>query len=608
MSSSVTLQQLIERGVALQAHEAVALAQRLIETCTTAVDLTPPLGPPTLESVRLDADGSVTCRGCAVTPAVSEIGLLLESMLPRATTRAPGGLRYTIARSLLEVDAPPFDSLAELSATLIRYERGDRTTVLRDLYSRFMAASGRAVIAPFPDRRKTQTPPDELRRRLREADRELYERAGVTQPVAAVPESKPASPAPQANAPAAASHSSTPQSSTAESIAPDPVDLPLTWPTATEDPPLLFATPSTRRRRGWPARWMVATAAAALLSFVGGRALVTWQRQSETRTAPLTASGGTSRPNGPAAPPQVLSRSSGPANSTTSRNDRNTRRAETADRVPPLPAANPAAPAVTLARALDRSGGPTFSPSFASNGTLFFHTGRTADARSDIRSADMTGDLRVMSIAEDGARNFHVQPSPDDTRVAFDSDRDGERGVYIANRDGSDVRRVSGAGYAAVPTWSPDGERLAFVRAEVDRPHVWNLWLLVLSTGEMRRLTTFPYGQTWGASWFRDGRRIAYTHEDRLVLLDVEDGTMRRYTSPVARRLVRTPAVSPDGRYVIFQVDNSGAWLLDLNDGSMRCVLADPTAEEFAWSPDGRRVAFHSRRDGQWGIWLMSSS
>jgi Tol biopolymer transport system component len=45
---------------------------------------------------------------------------------------------------------------------------------------------------------------------------------------------------------------------------------------------------------------------------------------------------------------------------------------------------------------------------------------------------------------------------------------------------------------------------------------------------------------------------------------------------------------------------------VDLADGSMRCVLTDPTAEEFAWSPDGRRIAFHSRRDGEWGIFVMA--
>jgi len=210
-----------------------------------------------------------------------------------------------------------------------------------------------------------------------------------------------------------------------------------------------------------------------------------------------------------------------------------------------------------------------------------------------------------MTIVDDGAKNYHVQPSPDGGRVAFDSDRDGERGVYVAYRDGSGVRRVSGAGYAAVPTWSPDGRRLAFIRAEPDRPRVWNLWLLDLASGDNRRLTAFRYGQTWNASWFADGHRICYTHEDRLIVANLDTGATQEFGSPVPHALVRTPAVSPDGGHVIFQVARSGAWLIDLADGSMRQVLADPTAEEFAWSPDGRKVAFHSRRDGQWSIWLL---
>jgi Tol biopolymer transport system component len=134
---------------------------------------------------------------------------------------------------------------------------------------------------------------------------------------------------------------------------------------------------------------------------------------------------------------------------------------------------------------------------------------------------------------------------------------------------------------------------------------VWNLWLLSLQSRDLRRLTSFRYGQTWSASWFPDGNRIAFTHEDRLIVRDLASESLQEYRTPVSGRLMRTPAVSPDGSRIIFQVYRDGAWLLELEDGSMRRVLTDPTAEEFAWSRDGRRVAFHSRRDGEWGIWVL---
>ena len=92
------------------------------------------------------------------------------------------------------------------------------------------------------------------------------------------------------------------------------------------------------------------------------------------------------------------------------------------------------------------------------------------------------------------------------------------------------------------------------------------------------------------------------------MVMDLQTGEATRYRTPVKGRLVRTPAVSPDGAEIIFQVFRNGAWLLDLADGSRQRLLADPTAQEFAWSPDGRRVAFHSRRDGQWGIYVLSGT
>lgn len=247
-----------------------------------------------------------------------------------------------------------------------------------------------------------------------------------------------------------------------------------------------------------------------------------------------------------------------------------------------------------------------YSPAFGPDAALYFHEQRDGASVLKVAHTGGSGEItKVASIVDDRALNFHPRPSPDGSRIAFDSDRDGTRAVFVAVADGSGVTRISGPGYAAVPSWSPDGTRLAFIRAEADAPNVWNVWTAAPDGSQLQRRTQHRVGQAWGASWFPDGRRIAYSVETRLVVLDLASGATTSYAAPVPARLVRTPAVSPDGGRVIFQVHREGAWLLDVATARMRQVLADPTAEEFTWAPGGRRVAFHSRRSGQWSVWVM---
>jgi TolB protein len=243
----------------------------------------------------------------------------------------------------------------------------------------------------------------------------------------------------------------------------------------------------------------------------------------------------------------------------------------------------------------------------ASVGTaVFYHEAASGPtAMRDDTAADGSV-LRVTRIVDDTSSNFHARPSPDGARIAFDSDRDGVRGVYVANADGQYVKRVSGEGFAAVPSWSPDGKRLAFVRADAGSPQVWNLWTLDLASGDMRQITRLSDGQPWGGSWFPDGRRIAYSHETRLVIHDLQTGQERTFNTPRRGHLVRMPAVSPDGQRIVFQVHRDGTWLLELANGSMRRLLEDPTAQEYTWAPDGSRVAYYSRRAGGWGVWVRA--
>jgi hypothetical protein len=176
MTTMASIAELQSAGMKLEASEAVAIAQQLIQSLRGAsapAGLEPPYGPPTAATVVLNADGTVSCPGCGSTPAISEIAIFLDTLLPAGSPRVPGALRYTIARALLEVDVAPFDSLDSFSASLARHERGDRAEVIRRLLQRSESACASAAVAQA-DRRRRQASVTDLRRALREADARLY--------------------------------------------------------------------------------------------------------------------------------------------------------------------------------------------------------------------------------------------------------------------------------------------------------------------------------------------------------------------------------------------------------------------------------------------------
>jgi hypothetical protein len=574
---TIALSHLLGCGVRLETHEAVALAREL---------LAHPCGIPTPDNIQLGSDGSASCTSTAGTTSVASVAQLLLTLLPAGTPNVPAPLRYAIARGLEAVEAPPFASPGEFSSALERFEKGASRDVLRGLLQR-----GARPSAP------------------------------VAGPIAVAP--------PPVTPPAAGPSPVPPRSTAVRSRPTRVVRKPAA--SSNEPPPPIAAAPpmfrsvATNRDPHRPVnssrRWALAAAAALLASFTVGFAIgdeIIDRRAATQPSAPARVSSGVPSAAPPAndsaaklaeaepgndrvrvphtpsvartiVPPPAAARAEAPANAPTA----------------PGEHAGAKVKAIQTVRATD-----AFSPAFASDGTaIFFHSGGERHARSTIDVAttgSQTGeDLGILTIVDDGSHNYHAQPSPDGRFVAFDSDRDGERGIYVANRDGSEVRRVSGPGYAAVPTWSRNNQWLAYIRREADKPSVWNLWVQPAAGGSARRLTNYRRGQTWAASWFPDDRRIAYSHEDTLMVMDLHTGATTRYRSPVKGQLLRTPAVSPDGTKIIFQVFRHGAWLLDLADGSMQRVLTDPTAEEFAWSPDGRRVAFHSRREGRWGIYVL---
>ena len=182
MFRRISIAELTEAGVAIRYDETIAIAQQLIDACRELApagdDLRPPYGPPSPSNVLLGEDGSVACAGYDATLAVSEVGMFLQALLGYDSGRVPGAVRYTVARALLEVDAPPFDSLEDFSEALGRYERNDRAAAIRGLLERAASVDGALRLRSeekIVERRRLSPEVAELRRQLRESDARVYD-------------------------------------------------------------------------------------------------------------------------------------------------------------------------------------------------------------------------------------------------------------------------------------------------------------------------------------------------------------------------------------------------------------------------------------------------
>lgn len=179
-------------------------------------------------------------------------------------------------------------------------------------------------------------------------------------------------------------------------------------------------------------------------------------------------------------------------------------------------------------------GGTNISPAWAPDGTkLAFSSSRTGDPEIYIVDSDGSGLKRV--TAYKGPDVSPVWNPKTGAQIAWVSGRSGLPRIYIMDADGTNVRQMTDEGYAVSPSWSPNGQFLAF-------------------------------------SWIRHYGPGAPGSQD-IYIMDVASRQWVQLTHDGGRN--DFPSWSPDGRHIVFQSSRSGGtqiWSM-LADGSQQKQL-----------------------------------
>jgi dipeptidyl aminopeptidase/acylaminoacyl peptidase len=195
----------------------------------------------------------------------------------------------------------------------------------------------------------------------------------------------------------------------------------------------------------------------------------------------------------------------------------------------------------------------------------------------------------------------HVYPgpqwSPDGTKVAFASNREGNFEVYVVNANGTGLANLTkNPADDSAPAWSPDGRRIAF---ETNRDGQDEIYVMNADGSSPGNLSAFPRDE-FNPAWSPNGQTIVFERDRDGTNHDLWAISPSGGPSSVQQLTTASndtnPDWSPDGTRIVYQRGDE-LWTMSAGGGgqaSLHVIGARP-----AWAPDGTRIVFDSPAEGQ---------
>jgi uncharacterized delta-60 repeat protein len=229
---------------------------------------------------------------------------------------------------------------------------------------------------------------------------------------------------------------------------------------------------------------------------------------------------------------------------------------------------------------------PTPTPKPNANGKIAYAYTRTIN--------------EVHSINADGSNEINLPGfdvtqvwSPDGNRIAFMRDN----GIYVMNADGSNRTRITNpqASYDRHPSWSPDGSKIVFSRHRIfdifSTESESEIYVMNADGSNQTRLGNST--DDYDPSWSPGGTKILFMRGFVIFVMNPDGSNQTQLTDWGNDQ----PSWSPDGKRIVFtdarHADHYEIYVMNADGSNKTRITNNQTRDrEPAWSPDGSLIAF----------------
>lgn len=250
--------------------------------------------------------------------------------------------------------------------------------------------------------------------------------------------------------------------------------------------------------------------------------------------------------------------------------------------------------------------------------------------------------------------------SPDGSKVAFESNRDGNWEIYIMNNDGSDQNRLTdNEADDRMPSWHPSGESILFqsnrsgkfqlynldintleskqfdlldfklepemarysnkgdqiiFTAKTGEENNFNLFLFDIQSQKVAQITFDSTRSVYGSFLSNDeeiifhSRRDPENKADEIYIQNLHSKKLKRLTNWPKHNFC--PSVSPDGQKITYVTSMEDIrpelYLMDINGKNQRRLTFNADGDtQPEWSPDSNQIIFTGYRNGNYEICIL---